>query len=58
MLLGHIALSAGIVVDPGKVKVIWLALAPNNQNALLWFLGQVFWHGKMLWYLADLALPL
>ena len=45
-LLGHIVSKNGIAVDPDKVK------------ALSQFLGQIWWHNRMLRYLADLAIPL
>ena len=48
----------GIAVDPSKVEVIQLVLPPRNTKELLRFLGQVRWHGRMLRYLADVAVPL
>ena len=58
MLLGHIISKNRIVVDPDNVKAILKALAPTNAKALSQFLGQIWWHSRVLRYLADLATPL
>ena len=57
-MLGQIVSADGIAVDPSKVEVIQLVLPPRNTKELLEFLGQVRWHGRMLRYLADVAMPL
>ena len=58
MLLGYIVCREGIAVDPDKVKVILEAPTPTNAKALSRFLGQIRWHSRMIWYLADVATPL
>ena len=58
MLLGHIVLAEGIAMDPAKVAVIRLAPVPTTPRELSRFVGQVWWHGRMLRYLADVAIPL
>ena len=58
-MLGKIVSAEGIAVDPSKVEVIQLVLPPRNTKELLrLILGQVRWHGRMLRYLADVAVPL
>ena len=58
MLLGHIVSAEGIAMDPAKVVFIWLAPVPTTPRELSQFVGQVWWHNWMLWYLADVAIPL
>ena len=57
-LLGHIVSKDGIVVDRDKVKAILDAPAPSIVKTLSRFLGQIWWHSRMLRYLADLATSL
>ena len=57
-LLGLIISKDGIAVDPDKVKAILEALAPTTAKASSQFLGQIWWHSRMLRYLEDLATPL
>ena len=57
-LLGHIVNKDGIIVDPEKVKAILQPPMPTNTKALNQFLGQIRWHNRTLWYLADFATPL
>ena len=57
-LLGHIASKEGIAVDPNKITTIIEAKPPTPTKALSHFLGQIRWHGRMLWYLVDFMTPL
>ena len=45
-------------MDPAEVAVIQLAPVPITPRELSRFVGQVWWHGRMLRYLADVAIPL
>ena len=47
-LLGHTVSRDGIAVDPDKVNAILEAPAPTNTKALSPFLGQIWWHNRML----------
>jgi hypothetical protein len=58
MLLSHIFSKDGITMDPDKVKAVLAAPAPHNAMALSRFLGQIWWHSRMIRHLADFATPL
>ena len=45
-------------MDPAKVQDILHTSAPTTAKALSRFVGQIWWHGRMLRYLADFATPL
>ena len=53
-LLGQIVRKDDITVE----KAILEAQLSANAKALSWFLGQIWWHRRMLLYLADIATPL
>ena len=56
-LLGLIVSRDGIAMDPDKVHAILNAPAPTTVKALSQFLGQIWWHSRMLRYLGDFATP-
>ena len=57
-MLGHIVSKDGIAIDPNKVREILEAPAPSNAKALSRFLGQIWWHSRMIRHLADFTTPL
>ena len=58
MLLGHIVSKEGKEMDPDKVKAIFKTLTLKNVKALSYFLEQIWWHSRMIRYLAEFATPL
>ena len=48
----------GIAVDPDKVNAIMESSTPNNAKVWSRFLGQIRWQSQMIYYLADVAIPL
>ena len=57
-LLGHIVSKEGIAMDPDKVRAILEVPAPSNAKALSRFLGQIWWHRRMIRHLVDFVTPL
>ena len=45
-------------MDPNKISAIIQAKSVTTTKALSCLLGQIRWHSRMLWYLADFAMPL
>ena len=58
MLPGHIVNKEGIKIYPDKVKAIFKTLTLKNVKALSYFLEQIWWHSRMIRYLAEFATPL
>ena len=56
-LLGHSVSREEIVMDPDKVNSILAFPAPTTTKVLTWFLGQIWWHNRMLHHLANFASP-